>query len=248
MSTNLTFSTVSEKGLRDNNEDLCQVEPLLNDKYLLALVCDGVGGENAGEVAAYIAKKTFKDYLSRYQEISLEIFRMGVIAANNAIVEQQINPRYERMGTCMSVCVLSPETEKLFICHVGYTRIFSYSKASNEITKLTLDHSYVGKMYDERLITEQQAMNHPKRNRISLCLGSHPLSYFDDYVYSVEISLKDIDRLILISDGVSDVVKFMEMKNLLADIQSPEPAATSLVETALEHGSQDNISAIVINK
>lgn len=242
------YFALSEQGRRDNNEDLCYLESLVNGKYLLAMVCDGVGGEDAGEVAADIAVNQLAKYLKDCTDISLDTLRSGLIAANNAIIEEQRNPRQAHMCTCVSACVVSPETNELHICHVGDTRIYKYHKEYNEITKLTRDHSFVGRMYDEGLITEHEAMTHPKRNRIDRCLGSRQLTWFDDYIYAVTIHLDDIDRLLLCSDGLYDVVCSNGMKNILAKGDSPEATAKTLVMDAYDKGSHDNISVIIIDK
>ncbi|MCM1450320.1 MAG: serine/threonine-protein phosphatase [Clostridiales bacterium] len=247
MSHGIEYSALSIQGLRDNNEDLCHVEYLADGRYLLAAVCDGVGGENGGEIAAYIAVKVLVNTLRENNEINLETLQMATVEANNAIIEQQMNPLYDRMGTCLSACVLSLETKEMFICHVGDTRIYSYGGATDEIKKLTPDHSYNGKLYDDGLITEQQAMGSPKRNRISRCLGSQILNYCDDYIYVTKLPMDGIDHLLLVSDGVHDVVSSPEIKEVLVSKHIPHSAAENLIQMAIRQGSRDNVSAIVIN-
>lgn len=238
----------SEQGGRDNNEDLCYLESLNNGKYLLAMVCDGVGGEAAGEVAAYIAVNQLAKYLKDCTDISLDTLRSGLIAANNAIIEEQRNPRQAHMCTCVSACIISPETNELHICHVGDTRIYALCNNGIELAKLTKDHSFVGRLLDEGLIFEAEGMLYPKRNRIDRCLGSRQLSWFDDYIYAITIPLEGIDRLLLCSDGFYDVVRSDEMKIILAKGDSPEATAKTLVMDAYDKGSHDNISVIIIDK
>lgn len=238
----------SDQGRRDTNEDLAYLESLVNGKYLLAMVCDGVGGEAAGEVAADIAVNQLVKYLQDCTDISLDTLRSGLIAANNAIIEEQRNPRQAHMCTCISVCIISPETNELHICHVGDTRIYGYNKEKYEIAKLTKDHSFVGRLLDEGLISEDKAMLHPKRNRINRCLGSRQLSWFDDYIFSASISLDKVDRLLLCSDGLYEVVSSEMMIHILKSEETPEAAAKTLVEKAYNEGSTDNISVIIIDK
>lgn len=242
------YNAWSIQGRRDNNEDLCHLESLSNEKYLFAVVCDGVGGEAAGEVASYIAVKQLVEYLKSFNDISLDTLRSGFISANNDIIKQQSNPRQAHMCTCVSACVVSPETNELHICHVGDTRIYAYNKENAEITKLTRDHSFVGRLYDEGLIKEHEAISHPKRNRIDRCLGSRQLSWFDDYIYAVTVSPDKADRLLLCSDGLYDVVCSDEMKSILVMDASPEITAKVLVDKAFDNGSHDNISVIIIDK
>ena len=199
-------------------------------------------------MASDIAVTQLTKYLKDCADISLDTLRAGFIAANNSIIERQSNPRQAHMCTCVSACIISPDTNELHICHAGDTRVYAYNHEQNEITKLTLDHSPVGRLYDEGMITEHEAMIHPKRNRIDRCLGSRQLSWFDDYIYAITIPLEGIDRLLLCSDGFYDVVRSDEMKIILAKGDSPEATAKTLVKDAYDKGSHDNISVIIIDK
>lgn len=245
---NFEYFLISEQGLRDNNEDCVHVEMIAGGSDILAVIADGVGGENAGEVASMVTCKVISEYLAHLDNVGLEDLRMAVTAANNDIIELQKNPRYENMETVVSACVISPKTNAIHICHVGDTRIYALCNNGTELSKLTKDHSFIGRLLDEGLITEAEGIHHPKRNRIDRCLGSRQLSWFDDYIYAITIPLEGIDRLLLCSDGFYDVVRSDEMKIILAKGDSPEATAKTLVKDAYDKGSHDNISVIIIDK
>lgn len=245
--TDITYYSISEQGLRDNNEDNCLIELISGRSEVLAIIADGVGGENAGEVASMVTCKVISEYLAHLDNIGLDDLRMAVTTANNDVIELQRNPRYENMATVVSACVISPKDNVVHICHVGDTRIYALSNDGIELTKLTKDHSFVGRLFDEGLISENEAMLHPKRNRIDKCIGSRPLNYFSDYLFASSFELMKFKRILLCSDGLYDVVSSSEIHSILGHNSCAKTAANNLVKRALECGSHDNISAIVID-
>ena len=244
---NIKYFPISEQGLRDNNEDYCLVDSISDGSDVLAIIADGVGGENAGEVASMVTCKAISEYLAHLDNIGLEDLRMAVTTANNDVIELQKNPRYENMATVVSACVISPKDNVIHICHVGDTRIYALCSDGIELSKLTKDHSFVGRLFDEGLISEREAMLHPKRNRIDKCIGSRPLTYFSDYLFATSFELTKFNRILLCSDGVYDVVSSSEIHSILVHNPDAKKAAEELVKRAFEFGSHDNISAIVIN-
>lgn len=244
---NITYFPLSEQGLRDNNEDYCHVEMLAGGSDVLAIVADGVGGQNAGKVASMVTCRAISEFLAQLNNIGLEDLRMAVTTANNDVIELQKNPRYENMATVVSACVISPKDNVIHICHVGDTRIYALCSDGIEFSKLTKDHSFVGRLFDEELISEREAMLHPKRNRIDKCIGSRPLTYFSDYLFAASFELAKFSRLLLCSDGLYDVVSSSEIHSILVHNPDAKKAAEELVKRAFEFGSHDNISAIVIN-
>lgn len=244
---NIEYFPISEQGLRDNNEDYCLVESISDGSDVLAIIADGVGGENAGEVASMVTCKGIAEYLAHMENIGLEDLRMSMTTANNDVIELQKNPRYENMSTVVSACVICPKDNVIHIGHVGDTRIYALCNDGNELKKLTQDHSFVGRLFDEKIISETEYMHHPKRNRIDKCIGSRPLNYFSDYLFAASFELAKFSRLLLCSDGLYDVVSSSDIHSILTQNPCAKKAAEELVKRALESGSHDNISAIVIN-
>lgn len=243
----MKYFSLSEQGLRDNNEDYCLVELIADGSNLLAIIADGVGGEMAGEVASMVTCRVISDYLGPLRSVGLEQLRMAVVAANNSVIELQKNPRYEHMATVVSACIISPDDNVIHICHVGDTRIYSLGHTNMGLSKLTEDHSLVGRLFDDGMITEDEAMFHPKRNRIDKCIGSRLLDYFTDYLYVTSFPLTDIKKIFLCTDGLYDVVSSDVIRTILVRDSSADVAVSNLVELALKNGSRDNISAVLID-
>ena len=165
--------------VRKNNEDTFLVCNLWDDDHILAVVIDGVGGYEGGEVAAAIARDSILEYLERNPfGDRLELLKHAVIYANNCIFKE----REEKPGLSSMSCVLTASLTELVsmrvnIAHVGDTRLYQYS--SDHIEKLSHDHSLVGYREEIGDLTEEEAMNHPQRNIISRDVGS---SYLDENV------------------------------------------------------------------
>lgn len=246
MSKKLIYSALSEQGLRDNNEDLLVACPISNDCYLFICI-DGIGGENGGEVAASIAASSIQSYLYDTPKADLNELRMAVTAANNNIIEMQKNPHVAHMGCVLTACIINTKTGMMHISHVGDTRLYTLQSDSGSLIKQTKDDSFVGQLFDQGLISEEEAMTHPKRNRINKCLGAKPLTYFSDYLYTTSISIDRIQSVLLCSDGLYDVVSSKEIRMVLSDSGSPETNSKELVEMAMRNRSHDNISVICIN-
>lgn len=244
---NIEYFPISEQGLRDNNEDFCLIEPISGGTDVLAIIADGVGGDNAGEVVSMVTCKVIAEYLAHLDNISLEDLRMAVTTANNDVIELQKNPIYENMATVVSACVISPKDNVIHICHVGDTRIYALCNDGTELSKLTNDHSFVGRLFDKGFISENEAMLHSKRNRIDKCIGSRPLNYFSDYLFASSFELTKFNKILLCSDGLYDVVSSSEIHSILVHNSCAKKTTEELVKMALEFGSHDNISAIVIN-
>ena len=156
---NIKYFPISEQGLRDNNEDYCLVETISGGSDVLAIIADGVGGENAGEVASMVTCKAISEYLALLDNIGLDDLRMAVTTANNDVIELQKNPRYENMATVVSACVISPKDNVIHICHVGDTRIYALCNDGAELSKLTKDHSFVGRLFDEGLVVSSSEIH-----------------------------------------------------------------------------------------
>lgn len=240
----IEYAYLSEQGLRDNNEDACAAM-MLNERYALFVVIDGVGGEDAGEVAASIAAETITSYLAGMDDIILDDLKLSVITANNNIIDMQAVPRQSHMACVLTAGVIDIFAKLAHICHVGDTRLYTLDK-DNKLHKITPDHSLVGRLLDSGQISEEEARKHIRRNVIDRALGMQRLNYFTEYLYTATISTEDLQQIMLCSDGVYDVLPSESILSILVNENSPENIVKALVGSALKKGSHDNISAISI--
>jgi protein phosphatase len=228
---------------RDHNEDAIALQEDDGRGYFLALVCDGMGGHNAGEIASALAVETISQFLAEHftDTEAVPVIERAFAQANVRIDEQaENNPDARGMG-CTAVAVIGVK-DKLYVAHAGDSRC--YRVRDGELQPLSRDHTMVQEMLDNGLITKEQAAVHPYRGRISRCLG-HGKNKGDPTI--TEYDFARGDDLLLCSDGLSDVVAEAEIQALVGqrDVRS---SCRRLIEAANKAGGPDNISAIVIRR
>jgi PPM family protein phosphatase len=228
---------------RDHNEDAISIQEDDGRGYHLAIVCDGMGGHSAGEVASALAVSVISEFVEeRFGNMDpFELLRQAFALANEKIDEQAVvNPTAHGMG-CTCVAILGSK-ERFWVAHAGDSR--AYRLRQKEIEQLTVDHTMVQELVEQGLLTPEQASIHPYRGRISRCLG-HGKSKCDADVG--EFTMEKGDNLLICSDGLSDVVEGDELAALVGQ-RDVRDASRRLIEAANKAGGPDNISAIVVRR
>lgn len=234
---------VTDRGaVRQQNQDAYAAK-VLEDGRVIALVCDGMGGARAGNVASTMAVELF---MQRFiQEAGLcpveERMRHAAAKANQEIFQRSI---YEEdcagMGTTM-VATLAGE-EGAVILNEGDSRAYHINSAG--IVLITRDHSLVEDLVERGELTREEARTHPHKNLITRALGADPDLLADCFRQPLEPG----DYLLLCSDGLSNVVNEQEM--LYEVIHGGPPAACPqrLLDIALSRGAPDNVTAVLISR
>ncbi len=207
--------------VRDHNEDSLVVAPPLY------VVCDGMGGHAAGEVASEIAV----DVIARSAPEHADASALGqaVEEANLAIIKAA----REGMGRAGMGCTCTAailEKERLVIAQVGDSR--AYLLHHGKLQQLTRDHSLVADLIEAGQITEAEARVHPQRSVITRALGSDPRTQPDLFEINVEAG----DRLLLCSDGLSTMLEDPEIEKILASASDPQRCAAQLLLVAVLAG------------
>lgn len=201
------------------------------------VVADGMGGHAAGEVASRIAVETvLQTWVGGSVSRPGQALRSASRSANTAVFAASMDRECRGMGTTLvTLAVIEGEA---FLTNVGDSR--AYHVRSGACSQLTTDHSRVGEMLRMRLITPEQAANHPARSQLTRSLGGEP-------AVQVDLIKKDIavgDVFVLCSDGVWDLVSMREIADAVKS--SPAEAAEKLIATALERGAPDNVTVVVV--
>ena len=220
--------------VREVNEDSFTV--IAPETYV---VSDGMGGHAAGEVASRILVDTAKELLDRPEVFYSElVLKKAVLRANDAILSQASEvPEYAGMGT--TATLFHREGEQGIWAHVGDSRI--YLLRGQELCQITRDHSLVEDLVENGSITREEARNHPRKNILTRAVGAEENLLVD----TGSLRLQNGDRLLLCSDGLTNMVTDAQIQEILQDGHPMDKAAV-LVQKALEAGGTDNITAIVV--
>ncbi len=234
--------------VRTTNEDeLLFVRPhdpaLRREKGVLAIVADGMGGHNCGEVAARMAVETISEQFFVFKGDDLvEGLAKAVQAANAKIFGlAQSDQTHKGMGTTCVVAAL--RGTELFLAHVGDSRAYRVSTAG--ISQLTKDHTYVQSLFDQGLITAEEKDSHPEKNYITKALGTRKQVSPD--VFRVPSPLSSNDRLLLCTDGLYDYLSSAEIHAILLK-EKPAEAARIMIEMAKNRGGHDNMSLLILEQ
>jgi PPM family protein phosphatase len=143
------------------------------------------------------------------------------------------------MGT--TLVALLQDGDMVHVANVGDSR--GYLLRQGELSQVTVDHSLVQELVDDGRLSPKDAERHPQRSVITRALGIDPEVEFDLFTYKLQVG----DRLLLCSDGLSDVVEPTQIRNVLLRVRSPQKAARQLITVANEQGGPDNITVIVVD-
>ena len=237
----------TDKGLvREINEDNWYAnEPSPVSRAFYAIVADGMGGHNAGEVASSLATNKISEYINkRYSdELSyndLKIMLMKAIEEANRLIlaESKNSTSRKGMGTTLVMCLIV--NNKVIVTHVGDSRL--YLIRNNVIHKVTKDHSLVAELVKEGKITEKEALTHPQKNIITRALGTDPTVEID----ICEFDLIDRDIILLCTDGLSNMLSDDEILKTISESENVIISPKNLVDLSNERGGTDNITAVVL--
>lgn len=218
--------------VREHNEDSLLVSPPL------FVVCDGMGGHEAGEVASEIAVGTIA---ARAPRISDAASLGRVVEEANLQIIQAANEGRGKPGMGTTCTAAMVEGERLTIAQVGDSRAYLLHQGS--IQQLTRDHSVVADLVEAGEITDEEARTHKWRSYITRALGLDPYVRPDLY----EINVSAGDRLMLCSDGLYSMVDDFTIERTMARIADAQKCADTLVEEALVGGGSDNITVVVVD-
>ncbi len=234
--------SVSETGLRrEENEDSFGVFEL--EDGLLTVLCDGLGGNKAGEVASSLSVETiYNSFIKSDNPDYLERIKDAINAANKMIIEESSStPAFKGMATTVEVLFLN--SANAYWGHIGDSRI--YKLVNDKIKQLTKDHSLVQRLVDEGYLTIKEAENHPNKNIIMRALGD--TSEVEADLSKVRLLSKDKIKFFVCSDGVTSVVPDNELQEVLNN-KDADLIAKKLSQLINDRGAPDNYTFILITR
>ena len=213
----------------------------LNSDAAWGLVCDGMGGANAGNVASRFAAQSFIESAGDALSGTLDetarqnLLTQALKQANETVFSLAgRQPEFRGMGTTLVAALIQGDCAT--VINVGDSRAYRFDgEAMHQISE---DHSYVEEMRRRGKITEADARTHPQKNLITRAVGVEP--YVEGDLFEVRLNEKDM--LLLCSDGLSGFCSDAEIETILKEDLSDEETAQKLIDAALEKGGRDNIS------
>ena len=241
---NYAFCAQTDPGrVRANNEDALAID----ETARLAVLADGMGGYNAGEIASHMATTLIQSELGQWLKATelpstrevRHTIETCVANANRAIFDaSRANARYAGMGTTLVLAVFLEQ--HLLLGHVGDSRCYRWRDET--LVQITKDHSLLQEQLDAGWLTPAQALNSPIRNLVTRAIGVGKEVALDLREHRVQ----EGDVYLLCSDGLSDMVDDAQLAGVLRQGSGLTKMAETLVSKANEMGGRDNIAVVLV--
>lgn len=242
----LEFASLTDVGRqRSNNEDsFLYWEPDSEEDFLrkgrLAVIADGMGGYEGGQEASRLAVETVRHFYENSFNEPQQTLQQALLTAHESIHRYaEEHPQFHGMGTtCTALSIIAGE---LRFAHIGDSRL--YKVGSDSVTRLTKDHSYVGRLVESGIVRSEDAESHPQRHILTAALGSGR-----DVVPDVPehpLALEKGTSLLLCTDGLWSLVGEQEIADAVR-ANTPAQACSALVKMALDRGGPDNVTVLIL--
>lgn len=222
---------------RENNEDAFQIaEPLS-----IAILCDGMGGENCGEVGSAITVRAVMEYLAAPEKglTREEAVKEAIRAANRQVIEEaKLRTECDGMGS--TIVMAAWDGADVIIANVGDSRAYLFR--DGELRQLSYDQNFANELRTKLGFSEERLRTMPNRHVLTMAVGP-----FEHVLVRTHLEhLEPGDRLLLCSDGLHGPVENATIARIVGQHQALAPAVEALVDCALENGGPDNITAILL--
>ena len=244
----MKISALTDIGLvRKINEDSYAVGKADGANAMLILA-DGMGGHKAGKLASSKACECIKSYLTENYEINKQytdfdmeqILKKSIIYANDVIYKSSSdNSDLNGMGTTCVVCIV--RDDNLYIANVGDSRLYLIDAKNKNINQITVDHSYVQTLVEQKLITKDMAATHPQKNIITRAVGTE---FWVD-VDCFKVQNADGKRVLMCSDGLTNMVCDSKLLKMSLECDDIDVLAKNYIDEANKAGGRDNITVII---
>ena len=239
---------LTDKGrVRPTNQDIYQIEAREENQTALLVVCDGMGGANAGNVASRFAAQVFTESIKAELTRPLdakerqELMAHALEEANQTVFSLAgRQPEFRGMGTTLVAALV--QGGEATVLNVGDSRAYLFD--GENLRQLTEDHSYVEEMRRQGRITAEVARTHPQKNLITRAVGVEPAVEGDLF----EVALRKNEVLLLCSDGLSGMAEDQQIAAAIKNAKTLALAGDALLTLALEGGGRDNITVALFTR
>ena len=239
---------------RKNNEDNFNISGVTvnsaNDKKAflkktdsaVVTLCDGMGGEALGEVASQTAVIDMAQYSKNIVDnFNDDSILDAIFSANDRVCEKMAELK-KYIGTTLVVFAL--KNKDVIIANVGDSRAYLFR--NKELNQLTVDDTEAQRLVNAGEISLTEAMKIPEKHKLTQHLGI-PSDEMIIEPHCCHLRIKNGDRVLLCSDGLTDMVTEDEIKNIMVEMQSTEECADKLLQTAIDNGGKDNVTVVMLD-
>ena len=236
---------LSDRGkVRKENQDSFLLHKEPDERYAVAVVCDGMGGALAGSTASAMAAESFMTHVrsrldGEEDAVLADVLREAAKYANLRVYDRSYTD-FGCMGMGTTLVGVIIRGDECLAVNVGDSRLYHISNGA--IRQISEDHSLVEHLIRAGQISRKEGRNHPQKNIITRAVGVEQSVELD--IFSVNLSAGD--RLLLCSDGLSNTVEDDELLAEICGHTEPEAAGGSLMHLALERGARDNVTLAVV--
>ena len=226
---------------RNNNQDSIFISDTpVGPPPNLYIVADGMGGHAAGDFASRYAISVVIDFIRKSTVVNpISLLRRALVYASNELFKEADKDKDKMgMGTTMVVAVIVDK--KLYVANIGDSRLYLIN---DDIKQITMDHSLVEELIRSGQLERNKGRNHPEKNIITRAMGSRDEAMPDFF----EIDIAEGDKILLCSDGLSNMVEDDEIRDIIQDNSSLDDAVSSLISRANYYGGNDNISVVIVS-
>lgn len=232
---------LSERGQRDINEDCIYPNLDSGQSGKVFLVCDGVGGAEKGEEASRIVCQEFAAVLESMEEIDISDVETALHNTEKKFNDyQRENPSTEGMASTLTLLTYS--SRGMLVAHAGDSRVYQFR--GHEILFRTTDHSYVQELVDNNIITEAQALNHPKRNVITRAVMGLSRPVKPEFKRLEDI--KPGDFFLLCTDGIMESVSDSQLVEIIGNGTISDEEKVLRIQGMCREHSRDNYSMLLL--
>ena len=241
------FGITHKGAVRKENQDSFRFTLSENDETLCAVLCDGMGGAQAGSIASAMAVDTFMSHAANSLDASSapadmrQILKEAVSYANIKVYDRSFSD-FTCMGMGCTLVAVLQNGKRCMVANVGDSR--AYLIHGGKIEQISHDHSLVEEMVSRGELSPEEARNHPKKNIITRAIGVEASVKCDIF----DLKLPSESRILLCSDGLSNLVTDEEILSMSANNPDVEKACTLMLETALLRGAPDNVTVFIAER
>ena len=233
--------------VRKENQDAFKISTIDGADVVTAVLCDGMGGAQAGSVASQMACDAFMFHAANSIDEKSTVKDMNAILTEavryaNVKVYDKSFADFTCMGMGSTLVAIALNSKRAMVCNVGDSRAYLYNGSTVE--QITHDHSLVEEMVERGKITREEAESHPNKNVITRAIGVEATVKCDIF----DLKLRDGDKVLLCSDGLTNLVSDEEIASVLMKNPELENACLKLVTLALQRGAPDNVTVVLVER